>query len=229
MSEVVKKTAGSPLLKERRNGPGKAKNAALSRRKILKTALMEFTAHGFDGARMDTIANKAKVNKQLIYYYYKSKDNLFIEALKECYRRLREVEAGIDFSSLTAYEGILKLVEANWAYYEKNPQLIYLLASENLLNARHIKKRQTEFWEINKQWLEVTQSLIDKGRIDHSIRDGLNPIQLNISIAGLIIFSIMNKETLSLSMNVDLHGDEAKKERLSHIKDIIATWICPSS
>jgi AcrR family transcriptional regulator len=54
-----------------------------TRRKILAAALQEFAAKGIDGARVDAIAARARVNKQLLYYYFDSKDGLFRAVLRE--------------------------------------------------------------------------------------------------------------------------------------------------
>lgn len=48
-----------------------------SREKILRAALHEFSAHGLAGARTDTIAESANVNKALLYYYFKNKESLY--------------------------------------------------------------------------------------------------------------------------------------------------------
>lgn len=47
-----------------------------AKKRILKAAAQEFAEKGFDGARVDTIAKNAMVNKALIYYYYKNKEEL---------------------------------------------------------------------------------------------------------------------------------------------------------
>jgi TetR/AcrR family transcriptional regulator len=54
-----------------------------TKRKILAAALQEFAALGIDGARVDGIAARAGVNKQLLYYYFGSKDGLFRAVLRE--------------------------------------------------------------------------------------------------------------------------------------------------
>ncbi|HEX9467854.1 MAG TPA: TetR family transcriptional regulator [Acidimicrobiia bacterium] len=54
-----------------------------TRRKILAAALEEFSAKGIEGARVDAIAARARVNKQLLYYYFDSKDGLFRAVLRE--------------------------------------------------------------------------------------------------------------------------------------------------
>src|SRR5438093_4524823 len=54
-----------------------------TKRKILAAALQEFSAKGIDGARVDAIAARARVNKQLLYYYFGSKDGLFRAVLRK--------------------------------------------------------------------------------------------------------------------------------------------------
>lgn len=203
------------------------KNAELTKQRIMLAAKQEFSSYGFDGARVDEIAKRAQVNKQLIYYYFKNKDNLFVEILKESFSNLRKTEQLLDLVNCNAFESILKLVRANWLYYSKNPELIYFLASENLLHGRHLKQHNKEFSEINAPWLELTKSIIEKGKVDKTIRTDIDPAQLNISIAGLIIFSIMNQYTLSVSLGEDLTTNEAKSNRINSILDTISSWIKP--
>ena len=54
-----------------------------TQRKILAAALQEFSAKGINGARVDAIAARAGVNKQLLYYYFGSKNGLFRAVLRE--------------------------------------------------------------------------------------------------------------------------------------------------
>lgn len=203
------------------------RNTIETKRKILNAAKKEFMYHGFDGARVDEIAARAQVNKQLIYYYFESKDNLFVEILKRSYKKLRKAEQALDLDAMTAYEAILKFVEHDWNFYVKNPELIFLLASENLLKGRHIKEHKDEFWKINESWYGLMRRLLEKGEVDKTIRNDLDAVQLCISIAGLIIFSIMNKSTLSYSLMTDLDSEESKNKRLNSIKQTIACWIKP--
>jgi TetR/AcrR family transcriptional regulator len=54
-----------------------------TRKIILRAAVREFSEHGLAGARTDAIAESAKVNKALLYYYFKSKSGLYAAALEE--------------------------------------------------------------------------------------------------------------------------------------------------
>ena len=53
--------------------------------KITKSAMREFAQYGFEGARVDRIAQKARVNKAMIYYHFKSKENLYVSVLSRVY------------------------------------------------------------------------------------------------------------------------------------------------
>ena len=59
------------------------RRADRTRKSILRAAIREFSAHGLAGARTDAIAESAKVNKALLYYYFKSKSDLYAAAIEE--------------------------------------------------------------------------------------------------------------------------------------------------
>jgi TetR/AcrR family transcriptional regulator len=63
--------------------PIRQDRADQTRKNILRAAIREFSAHGLAGARTDAIAESAKVNKALLYYYFKSKRELYAAAFEE--------------------------------------------------------------------------------------------------------------------------------------------------
>ncbi len=62
---------------------GKIRDAERTRRKILDAAKEEFFANGYTGARIESIAKRAGLNKQLIYHYFKGKDELINETIAD--------------------------------------------------------------------------------------------------------------------------------------------------
>lgn len=69
-----------------------------SEEKVLSAAMEEFAEHGYAGARVDLIADKAKVNKGMIYYHFKSKEELYERILKDItdniFRQIQEAAVG---------------------------------------------------------------------------------------------------------------------------------------
>lgn len=196
------------------------------RLRILIAARDEFAEKGFDGARVDNIAKRAKANKQLIYYYYTNKDVLFTRVLEEAYRDLREQEAAQNLDHLPANEAILKMVEFNWNYYLQNPEFIRLLNSENQLKACHLKASPFTV-EINQSWSGVKKKIIERGIKEGNIRKDIDVMQLNINISALGFFYLINTSTLSIIYQRDLMDGAALDERLRVMKECISAWIRP--
>lgn len=204
----------------------RGRSSERTRERIFKAATKSFAKLGFDGARVDQIAEAAKVNKQLIYHHFGSKDALFTAVLERAYLDIRTQEAALDLDSLRADEAIQKLVEFTWRYYLANPDFIRLLNSENQLEARHLKG-SARTREINASHLEIAKRLIARGRREGSIRRDLDVMQLNVNIAALGFFYLMNRHTLSTVFECDLGSKRMLKQRLAVMKDTIACWIRP--
>ena len=67
----------------------RSRDADRSQQTILLAARDEFALFGLAGARVDRIAERADINKRLIYYYFKSKDDLFLAVLENTYADIR--------------------------------------------------------------------------------------------------------------------------------------------
>ena len=81
-----------------------AERSAETRSRILDAALREFSAHGLAGARTEQIAAAAGVNKALIYYYFESKEKLYLAALELAAGRVRDRADGGVFCATPARE-----------------------------------------------------------------------------------------------------------------------------
>ena len=72
--------------------------ARVSPDRILAAAALEFAERGFGGARVDRIARRARVNKAMLYYHFKSKQGLYSTLLRGMFtlagQRLRAIATG---------------------------------------------------------------------------------------------------------------------------------------
>lgn len=66
-----------------------------TRENILAVATEEFAAHGLAGARVDAIAERTRTSKRMIYYYFISKEDLYLAVLEKAYRKIRSREADL--------------------------------------------------------------------------------------------------------------------------------------
>src|SRR5258708_3675052 len=90
------------------------RDADRSQATILAAARDEFADHGLGGARMDRIAERAGLNKRLIYYYFEDKEQLFRAVLEQVYLGIREEERKLNLLELKPAEALRKLVEFTW-------------------------------------------------------------------------------------------------------------------
>jgi AcrR family transcriptional regulator len=202
----------------------KARNAVRSQMTILKAATDEFAKHGFAGARIDQIALSAGTNKRLIYYYYNSKDDLFLATLENAYADIRGAERELHLDQLDPAEAIRQLVSFTWNYYLAHPEFISLLNSENQQEASNLK-RSGHIQEMNSPLVSMIQEVLERGRFLKLFRNGVDPIQLYISIAALCYFYLSNNQTLSTIFGQDLKSHKALAQRLSHMQELVLGYV----
>lgn len=200
------------------------RDADRSQKDILKAALDEFAAHGLGGARMDRIANRAAVNKRLIYYYFENKESLFLAVLEGAYEGIRSEEQQLNLAQTEPIEAIRRLISFTWNYYTAHPEFLTLLNSENLHRARHLKQ-SAKVRTMHSPLVQTIADVLNRGHKLGLFRGGVDPVQLYISIAGLSYFYLGNIHTLSTIFDRDLLGAKAKVERLSHMTDLILGYL----
>ena len=202
----------------------RSRDADRSQLAILASARDEFAQRGLAGARMDSIAARAGLNKRLIYYYFGSKDDLFLAVLERTYADIREAEQQLHLDEVEPVEAIRRLVSFTWHYYLDHPEFITLLNSENLHRAAHLK-RSERIQDMNSPLVQLLDGVLERGRRDKLFRSGVDPVQLYISIAALCYFYLSNNDTLSAIFGRDLRAPKAMAQRLSHMTDLVLGYV----
>ncbi|VFR33072.1 Transcriptional regulator, TetR family [plant metagenome] len=202
----------------------RSRDADRSQQVILAAALQEFSEHGLGGARMERIAQRAELNKRLIYYYFQSKDDLFLAVLEEAYRNIRQAEQALRLGDMPAASAIRRLTEFTWEYYIAHPEFLTLLNSENLHQGKHLA-RSVHIRKMNSPLIESLGEILERGRREGVFRGGVDPLQLYVSIAGMAYFYLSNHYTLSSVFGLDLMTPKAHQERLSHICDVVLGYV----
>jgi AcrR family transcriptional regulator len=195
-----------------------------TRARILEAATREFSRHGLGGARVDRIAERAGANKRMLYYYFGDKDALFLAVLEQTYEDIRRAEQALHLLDASPVEGVVRLVEFTWRYYLDHPEFLTLLNSANLHRARHLR-RSPEIRATNSPVIATLAELLRRGEADGSIRAGIDPLQLYISIAGLCWFYLSNNHTLSAVFDRSLATPAARNERLAHMREFVAGYL----
>ena len=205
----------------------RSRDADRSQLAILASARDEFAQRGLAGARMDSIAARAGLNKRLIYYYFGSKEDLFLCVLEQTYADIRNAEHALHLETADPADAVRRLVAFTWKHYLAHPEFLTLLNSENLHRARHLKQSK-RIREMNSPLIQTLGDVLERGRSDGVFRGGIDPVQLYISIAGLSYFYLSNNPTLSTIFGRDLMSPKALAERLSHITEVVMGYVLRS-
>ncbi|MAE98325.1 MAG: TetR family transcriptional regulator [Euryarchaeota archaeon] len=189
------------------------RSAAATQKRILTAAKKAFARKGLGGARVDEIALSANANKRMIYHYFGDKENLFLRVLEDAYIDIRQAEQSLELDSLPPKEALDKLVQFTWQYYISNPEFITLVNSENLHRARHLKKSKI-IEHTNQQLTSLVEKLLERGVNEGVFREGIDPVQLNITIAAIGYYYLTNRYTGTIIYQRDLGSKESFEDRL---------------
>jgi len=200
------------------------RNPARNQERILKAATGEFARFGLGGARVDRIAARAGANKRMLYYYYGNKEDLFLAVLEARYAHIRRAELGLHLLDLDPLQGMRRMVEFTWNYYLRHPEFLTLLNSENLHRARHLK-RSRDIAAMHSPLIALLRDLLLRGERAGKFKQGVDPVQLYISIAALGYFYLSNRHTLSTIFERDLLAPKSKAERLKHMSELVLGYL----
>jgi len=195
-----------------------------TKKSILKAALEEFAELGYQGARVLSIANRAKVNKQMLYHYFGNKDDLFRTVLEQSYEKIRAHEANLNLKDLDPKVAIRKLVKFNFDYLAENPEFMRLLKSENLQRAVHIEKSD-KIKHIHMPLVNLIETVLKQGADSGQFRKNVDPVQFYITVVGIAYFYLSNIHTLSAIFSRDLISKSAIDARLKHCEDVVLAYL----
>jgi AcrR family transcriptional regulator len=190
------------------------RDASATRQRILDAAKTEFARSGLGGARVDRIALRAKSNKRMIYHYFGSKERLFTAVLEAAYTDIRMAERALHLEDMEPEEAIVTLVRFTWNYYLENPEFLTLVNSENLHKASHLKASKV-IHDISVPLVSMVKSVLDRGVAKGVFQTGIDPVQLNITIAAIGYYYLTNRFTGSIIFERDFLAAERLQERLA--------------
>ncbi|HEX2634694.1 MAG TPA: TetR/AcrR family transcriptional regulator [Bradyrhizobium sp.] len=213
--------------KPRTNGARpQRRNPVNTRKKLLTAARREFAKSGLAGARVDEIAARAGVNKQLLYHYFGDKDALYLAVLEWVYEEIRSHERKLNLEGLPPEQAIKKLIESSFDHLALHPDFIVLLNDENRNRARHVRA-SLRIEDMHSPLVSMVSTILKQGVRAGTFRKGVNPVHLYISIAGLSYFFFSNTPTLSAIFGRDLSSATAKRARRRHVVDLVMQALRP--
>lgn len=184
--------------------PGvRALAAQATRDSILRAATKVFAKHGFAGGRVEQISQAARSYDRMIYYYFGSKEGLFIAVIEDAYKRFNDAESALEIDTADAVAALQAMIRFIWQYYQKNPEFITLLNTENLMRGKHIGK-SLRAREYSSPTIALTSRILAAGVAQGVFRADVAARDLYLMIAAMGYFYLSNRFTLSAFLGEDL-------------------------
>jgi AcrR family transcriptional regulator len=194
--------------------------AQATQENILRAATKVFAKHGFAGGRIEQISKAAKSHDRMIYYYFGNKEELFIAVIEETYRRFNDAESKVVLKMDDPVDDLKTLVRFMWTYYQKNPEFITLLNSENLHRGKHISK-SLRAREYSSPAISLMDSILKSGAAMGLFRSDVRARDIYLMSAALAYFYVSNRFTLSAFLGEDLEAPEA----MAHWEEFITSAV----
>ena len=227
MSATPTKTrTASPRAASARKTGVREQAAQTTRDNILKAATKVFARYGYEGGSVEKISKAAKSFDRMIYYYFGSKEGLFIEVLEETYRRMNDAESKLDLDTARPLEALQDVIRFVVGYYRKNPEFITLLNTENLHKGKHISKSMRAR-EYSSPAIEVIRRVLDSGQAQGLFRKDVSARDVYLLIAATGYFYMSNRHTLAAFLGEDLETPDALAHWEAFVIDTVLRAVAP--
>ncbi len=200
-------TRKTPAKPQRKTGVREAQ-AQASREAILRAATKVFARYGYEGGSVEKISRAAKSYDRMIYYYFGSKEGLFVAVLEGIYQRMDEAEAAMALDMARPVEALTEVIRFVLGYYRRNPDFVTLLNTENLHKGRHIAK-SLRAREYSSRAVAVIASILESGAQQGLFRPDLAARDVYLLIAATGYFYMSNRYTLASFLGEQLEAPEA--------------------
>jgi TetR/AcrR family transcriptional regulator len=202
--------------------PGSRRRPQETRAAILQAAVREFSREGVAGARTDAIARAARVNKALLYYYFKDKEALYGAVLDQVFGGLTIAVQEALSRDLPPKEKILAYAGAHFDYIASHPLYPRIVQGE-MMNAGRGKATHVE--RIVQQYFRPLL-----GRLAEVLRRGIasgefravDPLQFVPSMISVIVFYFINAPVMRLMTGADPLAPASVAERRAAVLDFIS-------
>ena len=191
---------------------------------ILAVALSEFADKGLSGARIDEIAAATRTSKRMIYYYFGSKEGLYLAVLEHSYREMRRIEGELQLDNLPPEEALRRLVEFTFDHHVAHEDYIRIVMNENIERGKYLAQSQI-IQELNVPAISAIERLYARGLASGEFRAGLDPVDVHASISALTFFNVSNQYSFGQIFKRDTSTSAARALRRASIVEMVVRHV----
>lgn len=199
-------------------------SARATRDSILKAATKVFAKQGYEGGKVDQISKAAKSYDRMIYYYFGSKEGLYLAVLEAAYSRIRSIEAGLHLEDMAPEAALRTLVAFTFDYQAANPDFIRLVMNENMHRGEYLAQSKT-IQRLNVPAIDAVREIYERGVREGVFRPGVDAVALHMAIAAPCFFNVANRHTFGLIFKIDFDDPAATAARRESIVEMIVRFV----
>jgi len=199
-------------------------DAEKTRQNILAVARREFAEHGLSGARVDAIAAQINTTKRMIYYYFGSKEGLYLAVLEQVYGGIRALEQTLDLDRLSPLEALRQMIDFTFDYHDANPDFVRLVSVENIHHGAHLRQSET-LRNLNSTVIASLAKILERGHASGQFHTDIDPVDLHMMISAPCFYRVSNRYTFGTLFARDLNDPVLRERHKRMIADTIVGYL----
>jgi len=170
------------------------------------------------------MAERMRTTKRMIYYYFGSKEQLFIAVLEHAYTAIRRAEQEVDVDGLDPASALRRLAELTFDHQDSHREFIRLVSIENIHRAEHVAK-SAAIAELGSPAIDLLARILERGRAEGTFRHDVDAVDVHMMISAFCVFRIANRHTFGTLFDRDL-ADPARREHYrTMLGDMIVDYV----
>lgn len=190
---------------------------------LLEAATHLFAANGYHGTSVDSIALAANCNKQLLYYYFGSKEIIYTEALKTVFRKLENYEMDCIENLSDTEQAIREILDHYFRFLSENPDFVKLIMWENL-NEGHIFDKNPDLLS-KAPILKRIQLILNRAKAKKKLRARIHTKHVLVLLIGVCFIHFSNRHTIKHSIGLDFSNPRTMKKSLALAQDMVVSGL----
>lgn len=178
---------------------------------------------GFGGGRVDRIAERCGLSKNMLYYYFHSKEKLFIAVLERMYETLRDEQKDLSMRDGDPVAALEQLVRRTFEAMTLHPTVISLMNEENKHRGKYLRKSQ-RVRDLYNPLIETIGLVLERGSKERLFKPDLDPATIYLTFSSMCYHYLSNQYTLEIALGRDLRSSGARKAWLNHVVEVVLLY-----
>jgi len=203
-------------------------SSAVTLDRILDAARDAFSKDGFDGARLDEIGKAAGVSKQLVYHYFKTKDELYAVVLDRIATEVLAMLDGPEYEEMSPQEAIEALIERIMLNFVERPYLVGITVDQSLHKGEHVSRKSQYLPSVRKFVETRIAPILARGEESGQFRSDIDPYLFYWSVFSLATGAFFQDWSMSQTSGVDFSSPEGVDVWRAHVTSLVLGGLRPN-